>query len=159
MPHPSRYIKKPETSTKEMKREWMASQMEANKRMKNQGDVKFIEEDETQPILTFPNPNLINSNSPTISSFLKDYTVHIPYTNAKMFADDVLPNHVGDEELNSIDGVGTGKMTKKNDNGMPKELNKEWKLNDKTVPYNKEVYHYLWHPTEIPHLNRIIKES
>ncbi|GKF05925.1 hypothetical protein Tco_0036593, partial [Tanacetum coccineum] len=91
----------------------------------DKGDVKFIEEDESQPVLTFPNPDLINFNSPTISSFLKDCTVHIPYTNAKMFVDDVLPNHVGDEELNSIDGVETRKMTKKNDNGMPKELNKE----------------------------------
>ncbi|GKA18766.1 hypothetical protein Tco_0698681 [Tanacetum coccineum] len=107
-----------------------------------------------------PNPNLINSNSPTVSPYLKDCTVHIPYTNAKTFADDVLPNHVGDKELKSIDGVGTGRMTKKEKKkymGLPKEPNKEWKLNDKAVPHN--VYHYLWHPTEILHLNCIIKES
>ncbi|GKE53899.1 hypothetical protein Tco_1489055 [Tanacetum coccineum] len=70
-----------------------------------------------------------------------------------MFVDDVLLDHVGDEELNSIDGVGTGKITKKNDKGIPKELNKEWKLNEKVVPYNEKFYHYQWHPTEIPHLN------
>ncbi|GKA16297.1 hypothetical protein Tco_0696044, partial [Tanacetum coccineum] len=123
MPHPSRYFELPKTSTKEMMKEWMARQIEANERIKNQneivykppsirnendkGDVKLIEEDETQPILTMPNPNPINSNSPTVSPFLKDSTVHIPYTNAKTFADDVLLNHVGDEELKSFDGVGT----------------------------------------------------
>nr|GFA58242.1 hypothetical protein [Tanacetum cinerariifolium] len=37
-------------------------------------------------------------------------------------------------ELNSIDGIGTGKMTNKNDMGLPKEPNKEWKLNEKVVP-------------------------
>ncbi|GJT67680.1 hypothetical protein Tco_0602576 [Tanacetum coccineum] len=90
-----------------------------------------------------------------------DYTVHIPYTNVKMFADDVLSNHVGDKELKSIDGVGNGVLTNKesNDTGVSKQPNKEWKLNDKVVSYNKEVYHYLWHPTKIPHLNHIIKES
>ncbi|GJX66366.1 hypothetical protein Tco_0300709 [Tanacetum coccineum] len=101
-----------------------------------------------------PNPN------PSLSSFLKDCTVHILYTNAKTFADVVLPNHVGDEELNSIDGAGIGVLTKakikKDENGVPKKP--KWKLNDKAVPHNEEVYHYLWHPTEIPHLNRIIKD-
>ncbi|GJW54120.1 hypothetical protein Tco_0098205 [Tanacetum coccineum] len=79
------------------------------------------------------------SNSPTISPSLKDCTVHNPYTNAKMFADDVLPNHVGDKVFKSTDGVGIGRMTKKekNDNGVPKELNKEWKLNEKVVPHNE----------------------
>ncbi|GJY63635.1 hypothetical protein Tco_0465095 [Tanacetum coccineum] len=38
-------------------------------------------------------------------------TVHIPYMNAKTFADDVLLNNVGDKELKSIDSVGTGKIT------------------------------------------------
>ncbi|GJV68713.1 hypothetical protein Tco_1484222 [Tanacetum coccineum] len=89
------------------------------------GGVKFIEEDAIKPIPTMPNLSLIISNSPSVSPYLKDCIVHIPYTNANMFADDVLPNHVGDEELNSIDGVGAGKMTKKKNKGMPKELNKE----------------------------------
>ncbi|GKA29299.1 reverse transcriptase domain-containing protein [Tanacetum coccineum] len=58
-----------------------------------------------------------------------DCTVHIPYTNAKMFVDVVLSNHVDDEELSSIDGVGNGVLTKKEikkiDVGLPKEPNKE----------------------------------
>ncbi|GKF00586.1 hypothetical protein Tco_0027509 [Tanacetum coccineum] len=176
MPHPSRYFERHKTSTKEMMREWIARQMEANERMKNQvvelerqinqglrnrqaiienlerqfkylgkiqptksllhttntkprhefvykppsirnenvkGDVKAIEEDEIKPIPTMPNPSLIKSNSSTVSPFLKDCTVHIPYTNAKKFTDDVLLNHVGDKELKSIDGVGTRRMIKK----------------------------------------------
>ncbi|GJX40310.1 hypothetical protein Tco_0255300 [Tanacetum coccineum] len=36
LPHPSQYFKRRKTSTKEMMREWMASQTEANERMKNQ---------------------------------------------------------------------------------------------------------------------------
>ncbi|GJZ82966.1 hypothetical protein Tco_0648139 [Tanacetum coccineum] len=108
MPHPSRYSKIPKTSPEEMMRKWMASQMEANERMKDQGDVKAIEEDETKPIPTMPNLKPINSNSPTVLYFLKDCTMHIPYTNVKTFADEVLLNLVGGEELNSIDGVGTG---------------------------------------------------
>ncbi|GJY29043.1 hypothetical protein Tco_0404810 [Tanacetum coccineum] len=79
----------------------------------DKGDVKFIEKDEIEPILTIPIPKLINSNSPTITPFHKDCTVHIPYTNAKTFANDVLLNHVGNKELTSFDGVGTGRMTKK----------------------------------------------
>ncbi|GJX55277.1 hypothetical protein Tco_0300171 [Tanacetum coccineum] len=62
-----------------------------------------------------------------------DCAVHIPYTNAKTFPDDVLLNHVGDKELKLIDGVGIGRITnkEKEDNGVPKEPNKELKLNDK----------------------------
>nr|GEU97289.1 putative reverse transcriptase domain-containing protein [Tanacetum cinerariifolium] len=74
--------------------------------------------------------------------------MHISYTNANSFVDNVLPNHVGDNELNSIDDVGARKMTKKNDKGKPKELNKEWKMNEKVAPHNKEVYHYLWRMLE-----------
>nr|GEY65077.1 integrase, catalytic region, zinc finger, CCHC-type, peptidase aspartic, catalytic [Tanacetum cinerariifolium] len=109
MPHPSQYFKTPETSTEEMMREWMAMQMEVNKRMKNQ-------EDEIKPIPTMPKPNPINSHSSRVSPFLKDSTVHIPYMDAKTFADDVLLNHVGDEELKRFNGVGTGRMTKKEKN-------------------------------------------
>nr|GEX89220.1 hypothetical protein [Tanacetum cinerariifolium] len=145
-----------------MMREWMASQTEANERMKNQvvelenpinqglrnhqviiqnldrqfefllptetlppatntkprheivykipsirnnndkGDVKFIEEEETEPNPTMPNPNLIMSNSPTVSPFLKDCTVHIPYTQKKVFEHDEILNHVGNKELISL---------------------------------------------------------
>ncbi|GJV65466.1 hypothetical protein Tco_1476294 [Tanacetum coccineum] len=128
----------------------------------DKGDVQFIKEDKIEPILTMPSPSLINCNSLTVSPFLKDSTVHIPYTNAKTFADNILLNHVGDKELSLIDGVRNGVLTKKeikkDDMGVPKEPNKEWKLNDKAFPNNNNFYHYLWHPTEIPHLNRIIKE-
>ncbi|GJU84143.1 hypothetical protein Tco_1291689 [Tanacetum coccineum] len=186
---------KPETSTEEMMREWMARQTEANERIKNhvvelerqinqglrnrqaiiqnlkrqfefleeEGNVEFIEEDETQLIPTMPKPSLSNSNSTIVSPFLKDCTVNIPYRNAKTFADDVLTNHVGDKELSSMDGVGTGRLTKKeikkDDNDVPKEPKKDWKLDEKVVPHNENVYHYQCHPIEIPHLNRIIKES
>ncbi|GKB60775.1 hypothetical protein Tco_0916961 [Tanacetum coccineum] len=93
----------------------------------NKGDVKLIKEDETQPIPTIKNPNPIMSNSPTSSPYLKDCTVHIPPTDVKTFADDVLANHVGDKELKSSYGIGTGRMIKmeKNDKGMPREFNKE----------------------------------
>ncbi|GJZ96272.1 peroxidase 60-like protein [Tanacetum coccineum] len=70
------------------------------------GDVKFIEEEETEPNPTMPNPNLIMSNSPTVSPFLKDFTVHIPYTQKKVFEYDEISNHVGDKELISFDGIG-----------------------------------------------------
>nr|GEV45241.1 hypothetical protein [Tanacetum cinerariifolium] len=127
------------------------------------GDVKFIGENEIKPIPTMPDPNPIMLNSSIVPPFYEDCTMHIPYTNAKTFADVVLPNHVGDKELKYIDGVGNGVLTKneikKDEMGMPKEPNKEWKLNEKVVLHNENVYHYLWHPTEIPHLNRIIKES
>ncbi|GJR79405.1 hypothetical protein Tco_0150190 [Tanacetum coccineum] len=89
---------------------------------KDKGDVKFIEEDETQPIPTMPNPNLIHSNSPTVLLFLKDCTMHIQYTNAKTFVDDVFLNHVGDKELKSMDGVGTGRITKKRPRRMIRQV-------------------------------------
>ncbi|GKA48249.1 hypothetical protein Tco_0741207 [Tanacetum coccineum] len=98
------------------------------------GDDKVIEEDEIKRIPTMPNLNPIMSL--IISHFLKNCTVHTPYTNAKTFANDVLPNRVGNTELKSYDGDGTRRMTKKenDDKGMPKEANKEWKLNEKDVP-------------------------
>ncbi|GJT66058.1 hypothetical protein Tco_1017538 [Tanacetum coccineum] len=96
----------------------------------DKGDVEFIEEDKTQPIPTMPNLNPINSSSPTISPFLKDSTVHIPYTNAKTFVDNILLNHVGDEELSLIDGVRNGVLTKKeikkDDMGVQGNPNKTW---------------------------------
>ncbi|GKF04297.1 hypothetical protein Tco_0034965 [Tanacetum coccineum] len=115
-----------------MMRKWMVRQMEANERMKDhvvegKGDVKFVEEDKIKPNPTMPNLNPINSNPPTVSPFLKDFTMLNSYTNAKTFANVVLPNHVGDKELKSIDGVGNGVLTKKekDDKGMQKEPNKE----------------------------------
>nr|GEU65431.1 protein transparent testa glabra 1 [Tanacetum cinerariifolium] len=86
-------------------KKWIARQIESNEDIKNQGNVEAIEEDKTQPIPTMPNPNPIMSNSPTVSPYLKDCTVHIPHTNVKTYAVDVLPNHVGDKELNLIKGA------------------------------------------------------
>ncbi|GJV13291.1 hypothetical protein Tco_1354832 [Tanacetum coccineum] len=76
-----------------------------------------------------------------------------------MVEHDETSNHVGDEELKSIDGVRIRRMTKKkfkkDNKGVQKESDKEWKLNKKTVPHNENFYHYRWHPTEIPHLNHM----
>ncbi|GJW69606.1 hypothetical protein Tco_0126523 [Tanacetum coccineum] len=90
-----------------------------------------FKQQQTTPMMR-KKPN--KSNSPTVSPF-KDCTVHIPYTNAKTFVDDVIPNHVGDKDFKSIDGIGIKRMPKikKDGNGMPKEPNKEWKLNEKVV--------------------------
>ncbi|GJZ59375.1 reverse transcriptase domain-containing protein, partial [Tanacetum coccineum] len=72
----------------------------------DKGDIKFIEEEETEPNPTMPNPNLIMSNSPTVSPFLKDCTLHIPYTQEKVFEHDEISNHVGNKELISFVGIG-----------------------------------------------------
>ncbi|GJV16042.1 hypothetical protein Tco_1361365 [Tanacetum coccineum] len=88
-----------------------------------------------------PNPNPIEANSPTISLFPKDCTVHIPYTDAKTFADVVLLNHVGEKEFKSIvgDGIGvlTNKKIKKNDMGLSKELAMEWNMERKIDEWEK----------------------
>ncbi|GJT87884.1 hypothetical protein Tco_1069601 [Tanacetum coccineum] len=124
----------------EMMREWMTRQMEANERMKDQ--VVELE-------------NRINQglrNRQVIIKNLERQFKIAPYTNAKTFADDVLLYNAGDKELKSIDGVGTERMTKmeKDDNGMLKEPNKEWKLNEKVVPHNKDMYHCIWPPWKFP---------
>ncbi|GKC85107.1 hypothetical protein Tco_1140824 [Tanacetum coccineum] len=174
---PKRYFELPKISMEEMMREWMARQTEENERMKNQ-----VVELERKIGQGLRNRQAIFKNLERQLEFLDkkirraeplprttntkprhefDCTMHIPYTNVKTFANEVLANHVGDKELKSFDGIRTGRMTKKenNDNGATKEPNKEWKLNKKAISHNKEVYHYLWHPTKIPHLNRIIRES
>nr|GEV60837.1 hypothetical protein [Tanacetum cinerariifolium] len=58
----------------------------------DKGDVEIIEEDKIKPIPTKPNPRLIKPNSPTVSPYLKESTVRIPYTNVKTFANDILLN-------------------------------------------------------------------
>ncbi|GJY85349.1 hypothetical protein Tco_0499375 [Tanacetum coccineum] len=70
------------------------------------------------------NPNLITSNSPTVSPFLKDYTVHIPYTQEKVFKHDEISNHVGDKELISFVGI-ENEVSKRNieDTKNPKRPN------------------------------------
>nr|GEU85033.1 hypothetical protein [Tanacetum cinerariifolium] len=81
------------------------------------------------PFQTMPKPSSIVSNSPNVSPFLKNCTMRIPYMNSKTFADDTLSNHVGDKELKSYEGIGTGRMTRKkiekDDNGLLKEPNKD----------------------------------
>ncbi|GJR28242.1 hypothetical protein Tco_1104474 [Tanacetum coccineum] len=77
------------------------------------GDVEFIKENEIKDIPIISNSSLINSNPPTVLPFLMDCIVHIPYTNAKMLADDVLLNQVSDEELYESDGIGNRVLTKK----------------------------------------------
>ncbi|GJX48489.1 hypothetical protein Tco_0273679 [Tanacetum coccineum] len=52
----------------------------------DKGDVAAIEEDAIKPIPTMLNSSLIKYNLP----FLKDFAMHIPYTNANTIADDVL---------------------------------------------------------------------
>ncbi|GKB04544.1 hypothetical protein Tco_0832687 [Tanacetum coccineum] len=97
------------------------------------GDVELIKEDKIKPIPTMPNPILIISSSPTMTPFLKDCTPHI--LKEKMFEHDVSLKHVGDEKLKSIGGIGNEVLKGKKDvNGVPKEPNKEWKLNKKMVP-------------------------
>nr|GEW59299.1 hypothetical protein [Tanacetum cinerariifolium] len=112
---------------------------------KDKGDVEVVDEDQTKPIPTLPNPNLIKSNSPTALPFLKDCVVHILYTQGitkeKVFEKDVLSNNVGEEELKSNISVGTGNITKKDEMGLPNEPNKEWKLNEKAIPQKENVYH------------------
>ncbi|GKE94604.1 hypothetical protein Tco_1579459 [Tanacetum coccineum] len=182
--HPSRYFEFTKTLTKEMMREWMASQTKENERMKNhvvelenqinqglrnhqaiiqnlerqfefilptktlplatniksrheivyntpsirnnndKGDVKFIKEEETEPNPTKLNPNLIMSNSPTVSPFLKDCTMHIPYTQEKVFEHDEISNHFGDKELISFVGI-ENEVSKRNikDTENPKRPN------------------------------------
>ncbi|GJT79152.1 hypothetical protein Tco_1053494 [Tanacetum coccineum] len=59
-----------------------------------------------------------------------DCTAHIPYTNVKMFADDVLLNHVGDKELKSFDRVGNSLLTKKeNDDRAGNGKEDAWRQN------------------------------
>ncbi|GJZ89467.1 hypothetical protein Tco_0661249 [Tanacetum coccineum] len=107
----------------------------------NKGDVKFIEVDETQPVPTMPNPNPIKANSPTVWPFPKDCTVHIPYTDAKTFADVVLLNNVGEKEFKSIVGDGIGVLTKKkikkNDMGLSKEPAMKWNMERKIDKWEK----------------------
>ncbi|GKC71121.1 hypothetical protein Tco_1117004 [Tanacetum coccineum] len=71
----------------------------------DKGDVKFIEEEENEPNPTMLNTNIIMSNLPAVSPFLKDCTVHIPYTQEKVFEHDEISNHVGDKELISFVGI------------------------------------------------------
>ncbi|GJZ09353.1 hypothetical protein Tco_0543636 [Tanacetum coccineum] len=122
----------------------------------DKGDVKFIEEEETEPNPTMPNSNLIMSNSPTVSSFLKDCTVHIPYTQEKVFEHGEISNHVGDKELISFVGIGN-EVSKGNieDTENPKRPN----VSPSLVEYIPKIPYPQALKMEISNLNRIIKES
>ncbi|GKF29719.1 hypothetical protein Tco_0096061 [Tanacetum coccineum] len=122
----------------------------------DKGDVKFIEEEETKPNPTMPNPNLITSNSLTVSPFLKDCTVHIPYTQEKVFEHDEISNHVGDKELISFVGI-ENEVSKVNikDTENPKRPN----VSPLFVEYIPKILHSQALKREISDLNRIIKES
>nr|GEU29637.1 hypothetical protein [Tanacetum cinerariifolium] len=102
-----------------MMREWMARQTKANECMKNH--VVELEQK-------------INQGLRNRQAIIENLERQFKFLTRRI------------NELNSIDGVGIGKMKKdikKDDMGVPKELNKEWKLNEKAVPHNKEVYHYV----------------
>ncbi|GJR13584.1 hypothetical protein Tco_0796236 [Tanacetum coccineum] len=122
----------------------------------DKGDVKFIEEEETEPNLTMPNPNLIMSNSLTVSPLLKDCTVHILYTQEKVFEHDEISNHVGDKELISFVGIGN-EVSKGNitDTKNPKRPN----VSPSLVKYIPKIPYPQALKREISYLNRIVKES
>nr|GEV41108.1 reverse transcriptase domain-containing protein [Tanacetum cinerariifolium] len=60
------------------------------------------------------------------------------------FVDDVLLNTIGKKEFKSIDGVRNERKTKKeinkDDVGLPKEHNKEWKLNEKVQVMEEDAW-------------------
>ncbi|GKF18431.1 hypothetical protein Tco_0063349 [Tanacetum coccineum] len=123
----------------------------------DKGDVKFIEEEETEPNPTMPNPNLIMSNSPSVSPFLKDCTVHIPYTQEKVFEHDEISNHVGDKELISFVGTGN-EVSKRNIEDM--ENPKRQNVSPSLVEYIPKIpkRHSQAFKREISDLNRIYRK-
>ncbi|GJT05332.1 hypothetical protein Tco_0839794, partial [Tanacetum coccineum] len=148
MLQPSRYFEKPETSTEEMIIEWMASQTDANERMKNQvvelerrinhglrnhqAIIKNLERqfeslnEKIQPTVLLPRS--------TNTKPRHEFVYKPPSIRNENDKDAVLLKHVGYEEFESISGVGNGVLTKKkikkNDNGVLNEPNKEWNLNE-----------------------------
>ncbi|GJS87698.1 hypothetical protein Tco_0770334 [Tanacetum coccineum] len=176
MPHPSRYFEFTKTSTEEMMREWMASQTKVNELFlayqnppsttntksrheiiynipsirndNDKDDVKFIKEEETEPNPTMLTPNLIMSNSPTVSPFLKDCTVHILYTQEKVFEHNETSNHVDDKELISFVGI-ENEVSKGNieDTENPKRPN----VSPSLVMVKKDAWRYfsLYSRTEL----------
>ncbi|GJY67627.1 reverse transcriptase domain-containing protein [Tanacetum coccineum] len=114
------------------------------------------EEEENEPNPTMPNPNLIMSNSPNVSPFLKDCTVHIPYTQEKVFKHDKISNHVDDKELISFVGI-ENEVSKGDieDTENPKRPNVSPSLMESIpkIPYPQAL------KREISNLNRIVKQS
>nr|GEW31815.1 hypothetical protein [Tanacetum cinerariifolium] len=120
----------------------------------DKGDVKFIEKEETEPNPTMPNPNLFMSNSPTVSPFLKDCTVHIPYTQENVFEHDEILNHVG--ELISFVDVGN-EVSKGNIEDTKNPIRPSVSLS--RVEYIPKILYPQALKREISHLKLIIKES
>nr|GEX23179.1 Gag-Pol polyprotein [Tanacetum cinerariifolium] len=56
----------------------------SNQNENDKGDVLLIEEDEIEPIPAMPNLSPTMYNSPTVSPFAKDCTIHIPHTQKKV---------------------------------------------------------------------------
>ncbi|GJR92912.1 hypothetical protein Tco_0265086 [Tanacetum coccineum] len=117
MSHPSRYFEFTKTLTEEMMREWMASQMKVNERMKNQvvelenqinqglrNHQAIIQNLERQFEFLLPTKTLPRTTN-TKPRHEIDCTVHIPYTQKKVFEHDEISNHVGDKELISFVGI------------------------------------------------------
>nr|GEX95072.1 hypothetical protein [Tanacetum cinerariifolium] len=143
MPDPS-YFKIPKTVMEEMMREWLARKTEENERMKNQvvefeckikqglrnrqaiiknlkKQFEYLEKIQPTKSLsrttnTKPRHEFVNKPPSIQNDNDRDCTGHISYMNAKTFADDVSPNHVGDKDLKSIHGVRIRTMTKKEKN-------------------------------------------
>ncbi|GJX61922.1 hypothetical protein Tco_0294822 [Tanacetum coccineum] len=105
----------------EMMREWMASQTKANERMKNQvvelenqinqglrnhqAIIQNLERQFEHLVKKQPSKSLPRATN-TKPRHEIDCTVHIPYTQEKVFEHDEISNHVGDKELISFVGIG-----------------------------------------------------
>ncbi|GJS44109.1 hypothetical protein Tco_0569152 [Tanacetum coccineum] len=144
-----------------MMREWMASQMEANERMRNQvvelenqinqglrNYQAIIQNLERQFEFLLPTESLPRTTN-TKSRHKFVYTPPLIQNNndngdAKFIEtidDVVLLNHVGEKEFKSIvgDGIGvlTKKMIKKNDMGLSKDQAMEWNMERKIDEWEK----------------------
>ncbi|GJY59072.1 hypothetical protein Tco_0458964 [Tanacetum coccineum] len=97
-----------------------------------------------------PNPNLIMFKSSTVSPFLKDCTVYIPYTQEKVFEHSEISNHVGDKELISFVGIGN-EVSKGNiaDTKNPKRPN----VSPSLVEYIPKIPYSQYLESEISDLN------
>ncbi|GKA45119.1 hypothetical protein Tco_0737915 [Tanacetum coccineum] len=124
--------------------------------IRNNNDKEFIKEDETEPNPTMPNPNLIMSNSPNVSPFLKDCTMHISYTQEKVFEHGEISNHVGDKELITFVGIGN-EVSKGNIEDT--ENSKRPHVSPSLLEYISKIPYPQTLKREISHLNHIIKES
>ncbi|GKA60420.1 hypothetical protein Tco_0759827 [Tanacetum coccineum] len=142
----------------EMMKEWMASQMEVNERMKNQvvelenqinqgsrnhqAIIQNLERQFEHLVKIQPSKSLprTTNTKPRHEFFYKPPSIRNDDNKGDVkfietFADVVLLNHVGEKEIKSIVGDGIGVLTKKkikkNDMGLLKELAMEWNMERK----------------------------